>query len=113
MATPQQQMNDRWTWKISIYSWSNIAASVALIHYKTYRIGLTMPMCKTAFDSRVNRAITMYYFKAADEAHAMWEVLKYVGKRWNHDSYLLRYDWQRAVLEKIDEQSHHHNERDE
>lgn len=114
MNTPEtpNQIQDRWQYKIAIYSCSNIAASVALVHYKTYRIGLTMPLCKTAIDRLANKAITMYYFKQADEAYAMWEVLKFVGMTWNHDAYLYHYDWNENKLTPLQTQSHHHHDRE-
>lgn len=99
-----------WKYKITIYSWSNIGASVALIHYKNYRIGVEMPMAKVAYDRRLQRAITMYYFKESCNAYAMWEVLKYVGKKWNFDSQLICYDWNENKVTKLGEQSYHNNE---
>lgn len=72
-----------------------------------------MPLCKVGMDKRCNRAITMYYFCDSANAYAMWEVLKYVGKKWNFDAYLVHYDWEENRTESLEQQSHHHRESDE
>jgi hypothetical protein len=109
----QQQTNGRWEWKITIYSWSGIAASIALLKYKEYGLNMEQPLCKLATDKYCNRSIAMYYFRSSAAARAMWEALKFVGKKYNHDAYLCHYDWDENRLEQIEEQSHHNYEREE
>lgn len=99
-----------WRYKIAIYSTNGIAASIGLLHYLNYRIGVEKPLCKTATDSKTGHAVAMYYFAEAANAYAMWEVLKFVGQKWNHDSYMSHYDWDEAKMTQLEEQHHHRNE---
>lgn len=101
-----------WKYKITIYSWTNIGASVAIIHYKNYSIGVEKPMAKIAYDKRLNRAITMYYFKEASNAYAMWEVLKFVGKKWPMTCYMVSYSWEENKTTKLGEMDFHPSDDD-
>lgn len=99
-----------WRYKIAIYSTNGIAASIGLLHYLNYRIGVEKPLYKSVTDRHTGKAVAMYYFAEADNAYAMWEVLKFVGQKWNHDSYLTHYDWDEAKMTQLEEQHHHRHE---
>ena len=99
-----------WRYKIVIYSTNGIAASIALLHYMHYRIGVETPLRKVATDRLTARSIAYFYFSEAANAYAMWEVLKFVGQKWNHDAYMSHYDWNEAKMTQLEEQHHHHHE---
>lgn len=91
-------------YKINIYTHDGLAPSIALLKFEQHAIGMCMPLVKQAYDRRINRCETMMYFAEADQAYAMMEALKFVGRKYAHDSTLITYDWttQRStILEKI------------
>lgn len=94
-------------YKINTYSHDGLAVAIAVLKYRRETIGLDMPLIKQAYSQRYCRCETMMYFTTANQAYTMWELLKFCGKKYSHDSTLVRHDWQLCQTTVIDSMSCH------
>lgn len=93
-------------YKISTFCHDALAPAIAMVKYRR-ESGQPLPKINQAYDRKLNRCETVMYFDTAVSAYSMWDLLKFVGKKYGHTSYLYHYDWEYSRLTKLDELDFH------
>lgn len=97
----------RWRFKLTVYTMDALIVSVSLLKYRLEEISPEKPLIKTAYDSNLNRCITMLYFRYYPACYL--RLLDFASREYHsrYDAYLVQYDWDTKQLSKVAEHHRH------
>lgn len=103
----QDTTPSRWRFKATIYTMDALIVSVSLMKYRLEETSPEKPLIKTAYDIKLNRCITMLYFRCYPANYL--RLLDFASREYHsrYDAYLVEYDWDTKQLSKVAEQHRH------
>lgn len=103
----QTKTQDRWRFKVTIYSMDSLVVTISLLKHRLESVAPERPLIKTAYDSKINRCISMLYFRGYPADYM--RLLDFASREYHcrYDAYLVQYDWDTKLLSKVAEQHRH------